>query len=127
MNHSFEVYHNKSIVFFSDDHWLHPLFAFEKFLKQSGLKPGNLLVKDKIVGKAAALVLVYLGIENIHANTLSRLALTVLENWKVNFSYDLLVNRIDCQTENLLMQQNDPAESYNFLKERIKSKPSMDT
>jgi len=120
MIHSFEVYQNKTMVFYSDDHWLHPLFAFEKFLKQSDFNPATLIVKDKIVGKAAAMVLVYLGIETIQAGTLSHLALDVLEQWKVKYSYDLLVDRIDCKTENLLLQQNDPRESYRLIKERIK-------
>jgi len=126
MNHPFEVYHNENIVFFSDEHWLHPLFAFENFLVHSELKPGELLVKDKIVGKAAAMVLIYLGIKNIHAKTLSRLALPVLENWNIDFTYDLLVDKIDCQTENLLIERNDPTDSYKIVKARITSNPSID-
>jgi hypothetical protein len=127
MNHSFEVYQNKSMLFCSNDRWLHPLFAFEKFLKKSDINPVTLTVKDKIVGKAAAMVLVYLGIETIHAGTLSHLALSVLKERKVKYSYDLLVDRIDCQTENLLLRQDDPHEAYRMIKQRINQQSSMNS
>ena len=41
-------------VFTSIGKWLHPLFELEDYLAEHSLEPRNLVLQDKIIGKAAA-------------------------------------------------------------------------
>jgi hypothetical protein len=49
---------------------------------------------------------------------LSRLAEVVLQRYGIAYSYELLVERIHCQTEDLLVEVEDPEEAYRFVKVR---------
>lgn len=117
MNHSLEVYKNGDLVFFSDEKWLHPLFELEIFLKNFHDAPHTLVVKDKIVGKAAALILVYLGIEEIHALRMSELAREFLQEQKKKFSYQKLIDRVACRTEDMLSRETSPEKGYLLVKQ----------
>jgi hypothetical protein len=119
MKHSFEVYQDKRLIFYSDEHWLYPLFSFEVFLEKSHLNSEELLIKDKIVGKAAALLFIYFNIKHVHAVMLSELGEAVLKRWNIDYTYKNLVERIDCQTENILLEENDPDKAYQIIKARI--------
>lgn len=125
MKHSLEVYHNQDLIFFSDRHWLHPLFDLESFLKETENPVAELLVKDKIIGRAAALILVYLNIKKIHGQTMSRLAKEVLDYYDIVYSYDQLIDRIACQTEELLKSEWDGAKAYLLIKNRIENKRNL--
>ncbi len=119
MKYNFEVYHKNTMVFHSDSHWLHPIFEFESFIENNSIDPETLKVHDKIIGRAAALLLVRLGIRQIHAGLLSELGKEVLLHFQVKFSFDKLVNQIGCQTETLLKDEDDPQEAYRLIKEHI--------
>lgn len=119
MTHSLEVYYQNQLIFFSDRNWIYPLFELEKFLQTTGHPVQELLVQDKIVGKAAALLLVYFGISRVRAQLISRLGMETLTHFKVDFEYQKLVDRIYCQTEELLQQEIDPSAAYRLLSERI--------
>ncbi|OGB60597.1 MAG: hypothetical protein A2Y94_03015 [Caldithrix sp. RBG_13_44_9] len=121
MTHSLEVYYQNQLIFFSDRNWIYPLFELEKFLQTTGHPVQELLVQDKIVGKAAALLLVYFGISRIRAQLISRLGMEILTHFKVNYEYQQTVDRIYCQTEELLQQEMDPSNAYRLLSERIES------
>lgn len=49
---------------------------------------------DKIVGKAAAMLFVFLGIKCVHAQTLSEGAIRVFEEYGVEYSYDVITTAI---------------------------------
>lgn len=119
MTHSLEVYYQNQLIFFSDRNWIYPLFELEKFLQTTGHPVQELLVQDKIVGKAAALLLVYFGISRVRAQLISRLGMETLTHFKVNYEYQQTVDRIYCQTEELLQQEMDPSAAYRLLSERI--------
>jgi zinc transport system ATP-binding protein len=112
------VYHGRQEIFTSTGKWLHPLFELEEFLLDSEYSPETLLLEDKIVGKAAALLLVRLGIRRIRAGVLSRLGLAVLENNAVQYAAEHIVQRIECRTEEILSEVEDPQEAYGLLKAR---------
>jgi hypothetical protein len=105
-------------VFSSTGKWLHPLFELEEFLSTSSSSPRSLRVEDKIVGKAAALLLVRLGIRDVRAGVLSELGRDVLERYHVLYSAGKTVERIDCQTELLLAEVEDPEEAYRIVAAR---------
>ncbi len=121
LRHSLEVYQQDRLVFASDSKWLYPLFELERFLKAQALEPAGLVVHDKIVGRAAALLLVHLGIEQVVADLLSKMGQEVLERFHVRYEFRMLVDRILCKTEELLAGEFDPAKAYELLAERAQA------
>ena len=124
MSLNFEVYQNDKLIFQSPAHWLHPIFEFETFLNSNTILAESLSVRDKIIGRAAALLLVRLEIQQLHAATLSKAGQEVLEHFKIKFSYDQLADKIGCQTENLLKDEFDPETAHQLIKKRIEENKS---
>ncbi len=119
MKHALEVYLKKNMIFHSDRHWLHPLFELEQFLNSNtGINPSELLVKDKIIGKAAALLMIYLGIGRVEGELMSELGKDALEKAGVDYAFDKLVDRIICATEGILKDEFDPRKAHELLSER---------
>ncbi len=122
MRHSLEVYRESALIFTSDRDWLYPLFDFEKFLSSHAPDRSKLLVKDKIVGRAAGLLLVRLDIRHIYAETLSEHGKSVLEHFKIDYDYGKLVPEIGCKTERLLENEWDAENAYQIILARIRDK-----
>lgn len=116
MTHSLEVYRDDQLIFVSDGKWLQPLLELHDFLAGQHYDPERLVLKDKIVGKAAALIQVYLGVKNVHASMLSRLARTVFEEFKIRYDYEQLVDRIQCRTEDLLEKESNPQAAFELVR-----------
>jgi hypothetical protein len=112
------VFRNGTPIFTSNGKWLHPLFELEAYLAEHPIQPENLLLQDKIIGKAAALLIHRLGFRIVKAGILSRLGEAVLQRYEIAYSYELLVERIHCQTEELLATVEDPEEAYQLVKVR---------
>jgi len=74
------------------------------------------ILQDKIIGKAAALLIHRLEFRTVKAGILSRLAETVLQRYEIAYSCKLLVDSIHCQTEELLATVEDPEEAYRLVK-----------
>ena len=121
---NFEVYQDDECIFKSDSHWLHPIFEFEAHLQKRDAVRHLLYVRDKIIGRAAALLLVRLDIKKVHAHLLSHPGRDILEYYKIDYSYDTLVDKIGCQTEDLLANEYDLENAYMLIKERIENKKS---
>jgi hypothetical protein len=105
-------------IFTSHGTWLHPLFELEAYLADHPFEPGNLLLQDKIIGKAAALLIHRLGFRTVKAGILSRLGEAVLQRHAITYTSEQLVERIHCQTEELLATVEDPEEAYQLVKVR---------
>ncbi|HKJ66594.1 MAG TPA: DUF1893 domain-containing protein [bacterium] len=118
MNHTLEVFAEDTLIFASDRNWLYPLLDFEVYLTSTGTDPGFLTVHDKVVGRAAALFLVHLGITSIRAGILSKLGEDALQHYQVQYSYRTLVDRIDCKTEELLQETKEHSAAYTLIKNR---------
>ncbi len=118
MEHTLQVFAGETLVFLSDGKWLYPLFELEDFLADGDWEPATLTVRDKIVGRAAALLLIRLGIRDVRAGIMSRLGREALERHSVKYEYDTLVHRIDCRTEEMLADEFDPDRAYARLKQR---------
>jgi hypothetical protein len=112
------VLHEGTPIFTSHGKWLHPLFALEDYLADHAFQPAHLILQDKIIGKAAALLLHRLGFCTVQAGVLSRLGEAVLQRYEIAYSYEQLVDRIHCQTEELLATVEDPEEAYQLVKVR---------
>jgi hypothetical protein len=96
------VRHEGMPIFTSHGKWLHSLFELEAYLADHAVQPENLILQDKIIGKAAALLIHRLGFHTVQAGLLSRLREAVLQRYEIAYSYEQLVDRIHCQTEELL-------------------------
>jgi hypothetical protein len=112
------VFRNGTPIFNSDGKWLHPLFELEEYLADRALQPDNLILQDKIIGKAAALLILRLGFRTVKAGILSRLGEAVLQRHGIAYTYEQLVDRMHCQTEELLATVEDPEEAFKLVKVR---------
>lgn len=117
--YALEVYRGRELVFHHDGRWLHPLFELEAFLQRTCIDPSVLRVSDKIVGRAAALLLVRLGVGRVEADLMSELARQALSYHGMPHAYRTLVPRIQCKTETLLKDDLDPTRAYECIKARI--------
>jgi hypothetical protein len=105
-------------IFTSHSTWLHPLFELEDYLADHAYQPAHLILQDKIIGKAAALLIHRLGFQTVKAGVLSRLGETVFQRHGITYTSEQLVDRIHCQTEELLAAVEDPEEAYRLVKVR---------
>ncbi len=119
MEATLELYRDSTLLFQSAGKWLYPLFELEDFLATSGLDPASLTVRDKIVGRAAALLLLRLGLRRVQAGVLSVLAREVLDRFQAQYSWETLVDRILCETEQILHEVSDPAEAYDIVCRKV--------
>ena len=105
-------------IFTSYGNWLYPLFELEAYLAEQHLQPERLVLQDKIIGKAAALLIHRLGFRTVKAGVLSRLGEAVLQRYGIAYTYEQSVDSIRCQTEELLATVEEPEEAYRLVKVR---------
>lgn len=115
---SLRVLDGERVVFASSSHWLHPLFELERHLEAGGLETGRLRIEDKIIGKAAAVLIVRLGFRRAYGARMSRLGERVFRAFGIEYGFGELVDRIDCATEALLEGVEEIDEAYAIVKAR---------
>ncbi len=97
-----EVYQLDTVIFSSDGAWLHPLFELMDYIEREQIPPETLTVHDKLIGRGAAVLLASMGIPACHGRVMSRRALPVLKRYGISYSYDTLVDSLQCMTESVL-------------------------
>ena len=112
------VFRNGTPIFTSYGKWLYPLFELEEYFADHAFQPDQLILQDKIIGKAAALLIHRLGFRTFQAGLLSRLGEAVLQRHGIVYTYEQLVDRTNCQTEELLATVDDPEDAYQLVKVR---------
>jgi hypothetical protein len=112
------VFRNGTPIFTSYGTWLPPLFELEAYLADHAFQPENLILQEKIIGKAAALLIFRLGFRIVKAGILSRLGEAVLQRHGMSYTSEQVVDRIHCQTEELRATVEDPEEAYQLVKVR---------
>lgn len=117
-NVSLQVFLDEQVIFQSSGTWLYPLFDFEDFLQDHPLETARIFIRDKVVGKAAALMMLHMAIGRVHGGLMSELAVEFFSRNHIPYSYDKLVPRIDCKTEAILLEIDDPSEAYRILCKR---------
>lgn len=82
---------------------------------------------DKIVGKAAAMIICYAGINNVYAQVISKDGYKYLFNHGVYVEYDIMVNKIVnrtgtdiCPMEKTVQNIEDYTEGYEILVKKAK-------
>jgi hypothetical protein len=123
----------EKVIFFSSKKWLHPLFELEEFLTahvhssephvfkfDGGLRATSVdfLLRDRIIGRAAAFLILRLGILRVETELVSRRALALLAENHISIKALETVDAIDCLTEELLKNIYDPTMAAQILAER---------
>lgn len=119
------VYKDEELIFQSGSKGIRPhLEAIDKLGDQLR---GTLMV-DKIVGRAAALLILYSGVAEVHAGVVSRGGLEVLARAGVKLFYGvetehikMVDGRIYCPFEAMVQGIDDPATAYSVVVEKMES------
>jgi len=113
-----KVFLNKKLVFQSSGKWLFPLFELEEFLTCQPMDMSKAEVRDKVIGKAAAMLIARLDAGSVHGEVMSELGREVFQRAGIPHTYSELVARIDCQTEELLLTVTDLERAHELLSAR---------
>ena len=86
----------------------------------------NASVADKVIGKAAALLLVNANIKDLYAELISENAIPVLDNANIKYEYNKKVKEIRnrdnsamCPMEKLALESKDADDLINKIKEKF--------
>lgn len=118
-NHTLVIYKNNASVITSNDRGVNSLI---KLIKEDKSQLSGSLIADKVIGKAAALLMIYAGVKEIYAPIISKPALQTLLKHNVKIYYDKEVERIInrkgdglCPMETLCLDIEKPEEAYLLL------------
>jgi hypothetical protein len=120
LNQKLAIAKNGKIIYMSTESGVKGLLkAIEEI--QEELRGASMA--DKIVGKAAALLAIHAGINEVYAETISLNGLKTLEKWKVKVEYETLTPTImdksglkPCPMEEATKNIETPKEAYEKLK-----------
>ena len=95
-------------------------------LWESGEKLSGACAADKIVGKAAALLMAGMGVSHVYAKVLSKPAARVLQFWDVPYECETLTDAIQnragdglCPMEQAVKDVDEPQEAFLAVKETL--------
>ena len=115
-NHTIVIYKNDASVYTSNDSGVAPLM---KLLKENKAQLKDAMIADKVVGKAAALLMAYGKVKEVYTPTISTPALKVFKNHNIEIHYDKEVGRIInrkgdglCPMETLCLNIENPEEAF---------------
>ena len=115
-NHTIVIYKNDASVYTSNDRGVAPLM---KLLKENKAQLKDSMIADKVVGKAAALLMAYGKVKEVYTPTISTLALKVFKNHNIEIHYDKEVGRIInrkgdglCPMETLCLNIENPEDAF---------------
>ena len=118
-NHTIVIYKNDASVFVSDDRGVAPLM---KLLKEDKSQLIDSIVVDKVIGKAAALLMVFAGVKEVFTPTISSPAVEVFKNHDIKITFDTEVDRIInrkgdglCPMETLCLDTDNPEEAFHRI------------
>jgi len=107
------------VLFESRNKWLHPLFELQEFLSSHAAGDrADLFLHDRIIGLAAAHLILRMGLRHVKTDLASRPAVQLLQAHDVAIEALQCVNAISCITETLLKGKTDPDAIYPMLAER---------
>lgn len=105
-------------LFSSTRPWLHPILDLTEFLSHESVDLSGCTLYDKIIGRAAALLIVRLGIRSVQTDVISRRAIPVFEGYGVVWQGGETVERIDCRTEEILADEYNPDTAFRIIRAR---------
>ena len=123
---SLQVYEIDKIVFESREKWLYPLLELKNYLDSRNLDTSKLFLSARVAGRAAAYLIAGMGFKSCYIQTLSSGALDVFKQYNINCSWEFLVKKIDCMTEDLIKKEISPDQVYEVIKKRAGRIKGMD-
>lgn len=122
-NHTIVILKKDASVVTSDDRGVLPLI---KLLKEDKLQLHDSIIADKVIGKAAAMLMTYGGVKEVYTPIISSPAIKIFNINNVKINYDKEVNRIInrkgdglCPMETLCLDINDPKEAFKIISNKI--------
>ena len=110
------------VVFTSTERGIKPLIEFI----ESHTNMKDFSVADKIVGKAAAMLYVILGVKEVYSPVMSETAAEVFKNYNITYECDELTQNIInrngdgiCPMEETVKNISDPGEGFAALKNKL--------
>jgi hypothetical protein len=111
-------------IYVSDGKWLHPLFGLLELLAPESaaiearsrlVSAGELFLRDRVIGRAAAFLILRAGIRNAWADVVSDGALDLFEASGASLAGGERVPAIGCRTESLLRDVRDAEVAWALL------------
>jgi hypothetical protein len=119
------IYASGELIFQSKSKGIRPHL---EAIDELGEKLHGTLMVDKIVGRAAALLILYSRASDVQAQVLSEPGKQVFDEYKLNYNYVDLVphikqedGRIYCPFERMVQGISDPEEAYYAIIEKMAS------
>jgi len=123
------VFDGEMLIFSSAGKWLMPIFELEQFMETYTGPRTCLSAHDTAIGKAAAVMMIRLGISRMYANLTSDVALTYIarlntvnnelnKNSHIQLLYDRKVPKLLCATEDMLAPLSDTDAMYLLLRQK---------
>ena len=126
-HHTIVIYKSDASVVVSDDRGVAPLM---NLLNEDKEQLRDSMIADKVIGKAAALLMVYAGVKEVFTPTISVPAVEVFEKHNVKITYDKVVERIInrkgdglCPMESLCLNVENPEEAFDVIRRRDAETP----
>jgi hypothetical protein len=118
------VFRRGELIFSSGNRGILPLIEAIENLEIGD--NGSLLTADRIVGRAAALLNLYMGVSEVHALLISAGAKELLKEHRVDFQFKEETDAIKmkdgvifCPFERLVQDISDPKEAYVKIKAKL--------
>jgi hypothetical protein len=116
-------------LYVSAGKWLHPLFDLLELLSSEGPESGSeeratlaaageLFLRDRVIGRAAAFLILRAGIRRAWADVVSDGAMALFATRGASLGAGELVPAIACRTESFLRDVDDPDIAWALLQQR---------
>lgn len=122
-NHTIVILKKDASVITSDDRGVSPLI---KLLKEDKLQLQDSIIADKVIGKAAALLMIYGNVKEVYTPIISSPAIKIFNINNVKIYYDKEVDRIInrkgdglCPMETLCLDIDNPEEAFEVILNKI--------
>lgn len=94
----------------------------KEILKKDKFALKGAIIADKVIGKVAGSILTVAGVSEIYADVISKYAIPVLEENKIKYEYNHLVDYVEnndktgmCPMENKYKEEKDITKIYNEM------------
>ena len=118
------IYSGDEVIFSSASMGMKPLLEAIEALGVESLR--GTIVVDKVVGRAAALLIVYMDVAEVHAGVVSKTAAEVLLSHGLKYYFGREVESIKsqdgviaCPFERLVQEISDPEEAYKRIRAKM--------
>ncbi|AHE62750.1 DUF1893 domain-containing protein [Borrelia parkeri] len=118
LNPTLKLFKEHRILYSNMERGLKPLLEVDNFINKYIQNKEGLEIYDKVVGKAAAVIIYNIGLHNVQAGVISQPAKDFLESRGIRVSFKRLVEKINDKTENLIESLENPEEVYKYLIKR---------